>query len=365
MSGLLSGILGVVIIAAGVMTGNPGLIVGGVMLMGSAAAQAGIIGGSIGKFMQSGAGMALMAAVSLGSAAYAMYGASAAEAGAQGAAASAQAAETAPAGTGALASGATASADDSAAAMTNMSFLKTANMGQDVAAMQQADPALASVSGVSGDELATQNAQAMGTGSNASASQAAAQQTASTQGASPLVGKPAMAGQESGATPAAASGAPGSLPPGVQPVDAAGDLQASTGAGPPGLPQAGAGTPPAGGGVSGVLNNALGVINKNPGLAMIGASTIGGIGQGIAQKQSIEDQLKAAQWGNAQWQNAGQVAAMQKAAAAPITVPQGYLERANQVKTLMAGNSGVQPLPTAQPGAPLAPSPLPPPTGHG
>lgn len=85
---------------------------------------------------------------------------------------------------------------------------------------------------------------------------------------------------------------------------------------------------------------------------------IGGIGNGMAQKQMMEDQLKAAQWGNMQWQNQGQVDKMQAAAAQPITVPQGYLQRAQQTRSLMQGNQGMQPLPAASPGAPLAPSPV-------
>src|ERR1700675_2354476 len=92
MSGLLSGILGVVSIVAGAMTGQIGLIAGGVMMLGSAAAQAGIIGGSVGKFMKSGVGMGLIAAVSLGSAAYSYFGQAAVGAQATASAASAQAA---------------------------------------------------------------------------------------------------------------------------------------------------------------------------------------------------------------------------------------------------------------------------------
>jgi hypothetical protein len=90
-----------------------------------------------------------------------------------------------------------------------------------------------------------------------------------------------------------------------------------------------------------------------------GGQIISGVGQGIAQNEAIEKQIAAQQWGNLQWQNQSQVDQLQAAAAQPITVPQGYLQRAAAVKGLVAGNAGLGPTP-GQPISPFTAAPTPP-----
>lgn len=359
MSGLLSGVLAVVGIAAAVASGGTLGLVAGAMLAVGAAASAGLIGGSVGKFMNSGIGHGLMAAVALGSVANAVYGANAADAGAQEAAQTTQqAGAAAPIGAAGANVIPTATADAQAAAMTHTSILEAAGMGQEVSSIQASDPALAQVSGVSPQTLTAMNSQTIGAGPvGAEGSQAAATATAAdTNAVQPTAAETqstnngAVAGYH-----ATAADQPGEESP------------AGTTAPPPGAgaPEGGAGegyeepdSAAPSSGVGGFLSKAM---DSKGGAALIqgAGSMIGGIGAGIAQKQAVEDQLKAQEWGNAQWQQPGQVAALQSAAAKPITVPQGYLQRAAMVKTMLSGSNGVQPLPAASPGAPLAPSPVP------
>jgi hypothetical protein len=349
-------------IAAAVASGGTlGLIAGAFIAVG-AAANLGLIGGSVGKFMNSGLGRGLLAATTLGSAAVAMYGATATEAGVQAATQTGQEEMSQTVGN-TIANDSTAIGTD--VAQTNQSFLESTQLTQQVG-QAAADPTLSTVPGVSTEAVKTAGAQYAGTAQNASAEQAS---MGATQGdTQALVGKgpvdPAVSHGFASNDPAYGAGAQsGAGTPAANPNDL-------TGVTPPGADQykdiPPAGSPPAaagsaagtpGGGVGGFLNAAM---NSKGGAAMIqgAGSLLGGIGNGIAQKQAVQDQLAAANWGNNQWANKGQVAQMQAAAAKPVTVPQGYLERANQVKTLMSGSQGIQPLPVAQPGAPLAPSPV-------
>jgi hypothetical protein len=334
----LGSILGVVAGVALMATGSgAGIAAGAFLAAGSLAA--GLAGGSIGKFMNSGLMKGLMGAVVLGSAAYAVYGATPTQAGTTEAAQTGQAA-TAAAPLGAAGSNIISSGDDAqAAALTHTSISEAAGMGPEISSIQSTDPSLA---GPLAPSLTAMNAQTIA-GPGAQGSQASAAATAADT-AAPQAGR-GLTGA-AGAGPGAAAPAP----------------PAPTSASPPSDVTPPAAAPAAGGGF---MSKAAGLLDTKGGAAAITGvgSMLGGIGSGIAQKQATEDALRAAQWGNVQWQNQGQVDKMQAAAAAPITVPQGYLQRAQQIRALMQGNAGMQPLPTAQPGAPLAPSPLPPP-GH-
>jgi hypothetical protein len=368
----LGGILSLIgAVAAVVLSGGTalGLVAAGMMAV-SAAAQFGLIGGSLGKFAQSGLFKGLTAAVTLGSAATALYGASTTGVSA---AQSAQVAGDLHATVGTtIANDAGQIANDAAA--TNASFISSVNAGQDVAATAATAGVSAGSSGLSQAAVSALNSSSAAQGGltselGAAPEQAAASQTAATgaagntlqQGGSPLVGKPAMAPADSEAGGAPAAGTMPATPGPTMPATDANGMATAT---QPGIPNTN--TPSAaeqpgaaaeGGGWKGMLTGAL---NTRGGAAAIQGvgSMLGGIGSGIAQKQATEDALKAAQWGNMQWQNSGQVAAMQAAAAKPITVPQGYLQRAQQTRALMSGNAGMQPLPAASPGAPLAPSPV-------
>lgn len=355
----------VVGIAAAVASGGTLAILAAAFLTVGAAVSVGLIGGSIGKFMNSGVGKGLMMACALGSAATALYGMDAS------AVSAAQQAQNV-AGSQGLANAAAnpavfeatnaSSEAANAAAATGTSFTQSVGAGQDIGSMA-ADPAFQAATNTSSSSLNALNKTTLAPTSELGAdpSAAAAGGTTSTTGAvqsgglaggSPTgPGMKAMAGQESGATPAGAGPTPGT------PAAEAVTPPSGSTEGPYENPDSGPGpaTPPSGGGgISGFLSSAM---NSKGGAAMIeaGGHALGGIGQGIAQKQAMEDQLKAAQWGNMQWQNPGQVANMEAAAAKPITVPQGYLQRAQAARSLT--NAGVQPLPAAAPGAPLAPNP--------
>ena len=86
-------------------------------------------------------------------------------------------------------------------------------------------------------------------------------------------------------------------------------------------------------------------------------SMAGGLGQGIEEKQAMEQQLAAANWGNTQWANQGQADKAVAAAARPISIPNGYLQRAQQVRAMMGSNSGV-PQPGGAPSGPVPPQAL-------
>lgn len=332
----------VVGIAAAVASGGTlGFLAAAFIGLG-AAANLGIIGGSVGKFMNSGWGRGLLAAVTIGSAYTAMYGQTAlakgvAEQSATGAA------EMHATVAGTMANDATTIANDAAA--TNASFLQSANMGQEISAAQIANPEL-STANVAAGSLARINTQ-ITSPLGANAEGAAASQTAATEQAGQTIPSAAtkslMTGQDAGA---------GATVPASAATPPSGAI----------TPPAGAATPAAAAPAasSGWLGKAADFMNSKGGSALIqgGGSMLGGLGNGIAQKQATEDALKAQQWGNLQWQNQAQVDQMQAAAAKPITVPQGYLQRAQQTRALMQGNQGVQPLPAASPGAPLAPSPV-------
>ena len=154
--GILSKVLsGVEVVAGAALIASGVGVLAGAMLIASGLHGMGVIGGSIGKFMDSGLGKGLMGAVSLGSAAYAMYGASALTAASSEAmAADAEAGATGNAAETSL--NAVSSAND--AMQTSNSFLTGVGASQDVSAM--ADPSLGAVSGATPQSLAAVNAPA-------------------------------------------------------------------------------------------------------------------------------------------------------------------------------------------------------------
>ena len=115
-----------------------------------------------------------------------------------------------------------------------------------------------------------------------------------------------------------------------------------------------------------MLNSAADWAKANPslaaGAAMMGGQALSGWAQGKAQENINQRNLAAAQWGNVQWTDPNQVAQLDAAAAAPITVPQGYLARAANARAIM--NSGanqttpLQSSPTAPPPAAPTVAPL-------
>jgi hypothetical protein len=73
---------------------------------------------------------------------------------------------------------------------------------------------------------------------------------------------------------------------------------------------------------------------------------LGGIGQGISQKQSMQEQIAAMQWADRSFSDPKQAAQLTSAAAQPITVPQGYLQRAQALRSMTPSSS---PQPAAAP----------------
>ena len=76
---------------------------------------------------------------------------------------------------------------------------------------------------------------------------------------------------------------------------------------------------------------------------------IGGLGNGMMQQQAMHEQIMAAQQPNRSFGDPQLRSQVLGASAAPITVPQGYLQRAAALKTMLGqagqGTMGVQPAP--------------------
>lgn len=304
------------------------------------------LGGSVGNFLRSGYGTALQVAVGLGSAAYGMLG-----------------------------NAAVAQAGDANA--TTSGFMQNVDLSQsDIQAMQSEVGNTMAADGLTPGEVNLANtavdqataADAAATGGvpgaaptsvdsqlTANASQVAANNTnqaatavnagdapepgLDTTTSNPIQNETPVANTPAGATaqaPATATTAP------------------STGA----TPAATAATTASPGGVKGFLSAAGKMIEAHPNLAMIGGQAIAGYAQGAQQESMMNKEIAAQQWANMQWQNnPSEVQAMQAAAAQPITVPSGYLSRAQAVKNLMSGSSSqTGPVIGVQPGQPSTPT---------
>lgn len=293
----------------------PGGQLAGAMLITEGLASSGLIGGSIGKFLKSGAGQALMLGASIATLGMGMYGA------AQNAAAAASAGATAPDAAAELAANQAANtavtADLGAAAPTPGAA--SAAVGVDVNAGVTAQSA--GLSGLAPDQI-TQAPVMDATGQPILAQQA----TANTQAA---VGPGANAAVNPGGQPATAAAATNANPAAaVQPTPAA------TG----GAPAAGA-QPPSGGGIMSRLFPANS-IGPSPGSALLqaGGNALGGIGQGIENKQAMEQAAAAQQFATRSY--SGQTPPGQN-----ITVPQGYLQRAAALKGMLGQTAGIAPAP--------------------
>lgn len=87
----------------------------------------------------------------------------------------------------------------------------------------------------------------------------------------------------------------------------------------------------------------------SPGGGKIIGDVVQGIGNGMSQNSLMQKQIAAQNWANLQWRDPAQTGKVQAAAAAPITVPQGYLSRANAVANLANGGGGTGPAMGPQP----------------
>lgn len=293
----------------------PGMQLAGAVLITEGLASSGLIGGSVGKFLKSGVGQTLMGAVALGSTAYSMFGSDILS--------DADVAE-------AQAAGAQYNTEQAAVAATKASG---AAVTQDLTA------------GTSGAAGA-----ANGAGDAVPLPQAIAQTSGSPTASLAAPGQPTTdMTLNAGGAPQAQAAATQQAQTAVQP-GAAGSQVPPESTGP--NPQPVTNVPKPGGGGGGFLNNAL---NSRAGAAAIqaGGSLVGGIGQGITQKQTMQDQINAMQWADKSSSNPQLQSQFYGASTQPITVPQGYLARAQALRTMLnqGGVAGVQPA-----GAPATPS---------
>ena len=373
MSGLLQGIIGVVGIAAAIVTANPLLGIASGALLVSDASQQGWLGNGPKNFFNSAAGQDLTMAVGLASAAMsvsslmsatqtatASTAVDSANAAAEGtgdtAAASQAAAATGGADSGIAAPSGLGDAAPSPTPGASLQANLTNPSGQ-IAAAQNGYPGIA-------DSPATTNAVNqmtdsqslvnMGTGAGSASGSAPNSVIAQIQQNDPALNQATNANASGVSADQNAVAAPQS------PAAANANAAAEGPAGPGGPAGAAPST-----GVGGMLNNAASYIGKNPGLAVMGGQALSGWAQGKAQENINQRNLAAAQWGNQQWTDPNQVAQLDAAAAAPITVPTGYLARAAAARNLMSGSSNQTaplqsgpPSPTAPPAAAPTVQPL-------
>jgi len=354
--GLLSKILPALEIAGGValLATGAGALAGG-LLITQGIASSGLIGGSIGKFLKSDLGQGLMTAASLGATAYAMFGtdalttaATAENAGVADAAG--QASSAAAVDQGVQASAAATTGD---LAKTGVSFSNS--IGVNTAAFP--DAATATYNGAPLTEMTGSTAVAdnISPTSNLSMTQSlGADQNAVAQASGQSM--PGMSGETGGinsGSPPAAAAAPSSQPPdmlaaptgpNVAPTPSGDftpspDLAGAQYAQKYGLPLSeGPVTDTAPKGFFDKLASNPFLNSKFGSAAIQGAgSAIGGIGQGIMQQAAMDKQIAALQEPNRSFgSSAGQgvIAASQ----APITVPNGYLQRAAALKSMLSSN---------------------------
>jgi hypothetical protein len=334
-------VAGIVVgIAAAVATGGTlGILAAAVLAVGGAA-KLGLIKGSVGKFMNSGWGTALMATAALGSAAVAAYGSSALDANAMEA--------VTQENTAALDStvAQTAAADSTQAVQTSTSFLQGTDSMADVASIPPPDPASlmnAGVSPQSAQAVQQQLSSAAPAGQNAAAQQAAQaqeeQSTVANTGGGAVGKGPGIGGMTQAQAPAdanitgAAAPAPGG---GANVLDEANNLEGTTSvpnpAGAPGAPQSG-----------GWLDKAMKFADTKGGAAAItaGGQMLGGMGAGIGNQAAMEKQIAAQQWATRSYADPRQAGALEASAAAPINMPSGYLARAQALRSMM-GSTGPQ-----------------------
>ena len=322
---------GVALIASG---GALGILAGG-LLIGSAAASTGALGKGLQGFANSAAGHDLVMAVGLASAAVAIEGA-VANAG-QSATSAAVNANVAPvAGSGAGPGIVNPATEDlSAAAPTvNGTVVQaapgTVNLPQ---ALNSTDQSLVAP-GLSGQSISETN-------------NAAAAATSSGQGSyDPLSTQAGSSGANSPTTTASND---------MQAVDTS-QAQTTAANNNAAATHAINANDASGGGSPGILSKAGDALTSTPGMLMAGQA-VSGLASGVANQKMMQEQIAAQQWGNMQWEQPGQVANLQSAAAAPITVPQGYLNRAAAVRQMMNGSTNqTAPLQAGGPGT--APPPM-------
>jgi len=322
--GLLSKIVSGAEVAAGVaMEFVPGMQLAGAALITTGIASSGLIGGSVGKFLNSDWGKLAIQAVGLGATAYAAFGQTAADSSA------AAISQTAQQGADVATGGETAAVGASGASsdvLPTQSAITTAADGQVV----PPTPGSAAI-GQTTTQAIQQSAPVSATG----APEANAQQVASTEAAV-------------GETP------PGGAPPvNTNPAGAA--QQATGGANPSdltGVDRYAAGIHEA---VPSTTGSTWGDLLKNPqvmaGVAQGGFGLLSGVGKGMMESKAIRDQTAASQAAMNSWGNPTFTAGVENAVSQPSTVPMGYLQRAQALRAMLgsASTGGLAPTPGTPP----------------
>lgn len=356
----LSVIGAVVGIAAAIATGGVLGIVAGALIAGQFAASKGWIGGSVGKFFNSSTGKYLTLAVGLASAASGIMAnmASVAPTASSAAVTTANAEANVTAATAPGLEAAGAAAGNEAAATVTGTAAQTMAPGavaQTSAALDNTG-AIAASNGLSQAQISTANAQAAtnsnltGVPSNATPVSGTPQPASTIN--TPTAAQSSAAGNQvtqqavnpAGSNLDVTSAAPGQN---LSPTQMAQGSSNFGGAASPG--------PSAGSQAMGMLGKAGEYIGKNPGLATVAGNALSGMASGAAQQKMMEENIAAQQWGNMQWQDPTQVAKLNAAAAQPIGVPVGYLNRAAAVRNLMNTSGGGQTAPLSGQ-APMAPT---------
>ena len=383
MSGLLSGLLVVVGIVGAIMTGGALGVLAGALMATSFAAQQGWLGGGMKNFFKSGVGQDLTMAVGLASAAGGAYealtsGAEAAQTASvaqssvnAGAQVTPDAVDVAGATAGAGAAPGAAGAANASAGFDAMNAEAVGTSNGFI--VQNGTPGLVNnmVTGVQEQNLAAGGVQTLQQMNQADASAASSgqipglspeQQQAAIQAGTPGQVTNPNSGQninmnqpQNPISPVAPSSQASATQTGIDQSAVPGTFEqpsAGTGTGTPAAPQS----------QPGMLSKAADYIGKNPGVGMMAGSALSGLAQGAMQQKMMQEEIAAQQWGNMQWEQPGQVARMQAAAAQPITVPSGYLTRAQNVANLVNGNSSSNgPIMGPQPGSATVPTQVTPP----
>ena len=383
--GLFSKILPALEVVGGIalIATGAGALAGG-LLITQGLASSGLIGGSVGKFLKSDVGQGLMMAASLGSTAYAMFGQSALQsAGTELSNTVADQASEAAGQAGASSAGNMVEANQAAAdasgslAKTGVSFSNS--VGVNTAAFPDASTAAyngAPMTEMTGSTAVSDNISPQANLAQTQALNADRGAVAQASGQSmPGMGEGAPSSYN-GSAPAGNTGQPtgnfGTTPPqGAAPPDS---LAAPTGPNAPTMPSSGppspdlegasyaqahgmpygnpdaAATDTSGGGFG---SNLLKFANTKLGQSAIqgAGSAIGGLGQGMMQEAAMNKQLNFLREPN---QSFGGPAGQQVLAASqsPITVPSGYLQRAQALKQML-GSNGAGAVPSANSPVPV------------
>ncbi len=328
MSGLLTGLLTAVAVVATVVSGGTLGIVAGALLAASFAANQGWLGKGAQQFAQSSTGKDLTMAVGLASAGLSIAGQMGANLpGTQAAATSA--ANTAAEGQ--TATSAVSDADAASQAATAAPGIAAPNPNAPVYTPAATAQLTTSDGGAS---ICNSFAQDSGLNSVPNSVQLGITGDSIPGTANPYSGE-AMTSQPS-VQPAANASADQSA---VNPGGASGYGSTVT----PGTPNPAVPNPtPAQGGPGNMLSTAAGKVSdalSSPSGMLMAGQAISGLAQGKAAEAVAQRQLAAQQWGNIQWTDPNQIAQLNAASAAPITVPQGYLARAAAVRGMMNGTT--------------------------